>query len=223
MFTHYFSHSYCKNSCVSLLVGKTTFTCSQVHSWWILLLSKNQFEQNNSLECAFYTDRFENGEFKYLLVWGWLYGSHVDTKNRSVSPTTGKLALFLCKFCDTKIIVLVCQQTCMVALSRSCKVFLRYINVVWVRKWMHKKPFSRSEIQFLTLTKGMVVFNNYLRFQESLPLIFYNVRGQPSLCMLCELVSHRWGSTFLCMQISQTTTNKQPNGQPLKPRCWSSI
>ena len=94
MFTHYFSHSYCKNSCVSLLVGKTTFTCSQVHSWWILLLSKNQFEQNNSLECAFYTDRFENGEFKYLLVWGWLYGSHVDTKNRSVSPTTGNLALF---------------------------------------------------------------------------------------------------------------------------------
>ena len=56
---------------------------------------------------------------------------------------------------------------------------------------MHKKPFSRSEIQFLTLTKGMVVFNNYLRFQESLPLIFYSVQGQPSLCMLCELVSHR--------------------------------
>ena len=41
---------------------------------------------------------------------------------------------------------------------------------------MHKKPCSRSEIQFLTLIKGMVVFNNHLRFQESLPLIFYNVR-----------------------------------------------
>ena len=50
---------------------------------------------------------------------------------------------------------------------------------------MHKKPFSRLEIQFLTLTKGMVVFNNYLRFQESLPLIFYNVRGQPSLACAC--------------------------------------
>ena len=41
---------------------------------------------------------------------------------------------------------------------------------------MHKKPFSRSKIQFITLIKGMVVFNNYLRFQESLPLIFYSVR-----------------------------------------------
>ena len=96
-------------------------------------------------------------------------------KEQECFPHHWEISSFLCKFCDTKIIVLVCQQICMVALSRSCKVFLRYINVVWVRKWMHKKPFSRSEIQFLTLTKGMVVFNNYLRFQESLPLIFYNV------------------------------------------------
>ena len=36
---------------------------------------------------------------------------------------------------------------------------------------MQKKPCSLSEIQFFTLIKGMEVLNNYLRFQESLPLI----------------------------------------------------
>ena len=63
----------------------------------------------------------------------------------------------------------------MVALSRGYKVLLNY-HGVWVRRWMQKKPCSLSEIQFFTLIKGMEVLNNYLRFQESLPLIFYNVR-----------------------------------------------
>ena len=63
-----------------------------------------------------------------------------------------------------------CQQTCMVA--SFINTWLQGpLNGVRVRKWMHKKPCSRSEIQFLTLIKGMVVLNNYLRFQESLPLI----------------------------------------------------
>ena len=35
---------------------------------------------------------------------------------------------------------------------------------------MYKKPCGSSEIQLLTLIKGMLVLTNYLHFQESLPL-----------------------------------------------------
>ena len=137
-----------------------------------LLLSHSHLPgENNSPQSAFYTDRFENGELKEMLVCRWLCGSYVDTKNRSVSPATGNLALFMQ--------ILRYKNHCLVLSTNMRGSLVTWLQGplkrVWVRKWMHRKPCSRSEIQLLTLIIGMVVFTNYLRFQESLPLIFYNV------------------------------------------------
>ena len=62
---------------------------------------------------------------------------------------------------------------------------------------MHKKPSGSSEIQLLTLIKGMLVFTNYLHFQESLPLI--NVRVNRACACFVNLfpiteVAHFWAS-----------------------------
>lgn len=68
---------------------------------WMNKIAKrmgNPFEQMNKT--------FERIRKLFESMKVWLYRSNVDTENRSVSPTTGNLALFLCKFCDTKITVL---------------------------------------------------------------------------------------------------------------------
>ena len=62
-----------------------------------------------------------------------------------------------------------------------------------------QKPCSSSEIQLLKLIKGMLVLTNYLHFQESLPLIFYNVRINRACVCFVNLfpiaeVAHFWAS-----------------------------
>ena len=60
---------------------------------------------------------------------------------------------------------------------------------------MYKKPCGSSEIQLLTLIKGMLVLTNYLHFQESLPLI--NVRVNRACACFVNLfpeVAHFWAS-----------------------------
>jgi len=151
-----------------------------------LLLSHSHLPgENNSPQSAFYTDRFENGELKYMLACRWLCGSlsYVDTQNRSVSPATENLALFMQ--------ILRLKNHCLVLSTNMHGSLVTWLQGPLkrgsVRKWMHKKPCSRSEIQFLTLIRGMVVLNNYLRFQESLPLIFYNVRVNRSCACFVSL------------------------------------